>query len=162
MNFFEQLASQPDVDITIRIMKKNDRLTLNVMPGSGNSVTQPILVSGTGPELDQEFFSSVFPGVSEVAGMVSNIEEVKTEAAKKLEDKKTSESLKASDKVIDKKHAAKKKADAKSGSKKKTTPQPVEASIFDNEEQKDEQLPDEQETVEVEEDGEDGEAEEQN
>lgn len=83
MNFFETLQQQDAVDLTIRIMKKNDRLTMNVMPGSGNSVTKPSIFTGTGVELDQEFFSQVFPGVTEVAGMISNLEEVKKEAAEK-------------------------------------------------------------------------------
>lgn len=103
MNFFEQLQQQPEVDITIRIMKKNERLTLNVMPGSGNSITHPIIVTGTGAELDEEFFPTVFPGVKEVAGMISNLEDVKKEAAKRANTKQEPAATKEKAKSVAKK-----------------------------------------------------------
>ena len=83
MNFFEQLQNLDAVDMTIRIMKKNDRLTLNVMPGYGNSVTKPIIITGSGEELDKEFFPTLYPCINEVAGIISNLEEVKKEAEEK-------------------------------------------------------------------------------
>lgn len=88
MNFFETLQQQDNVDITIRIMKKNDRLTLNVMPGSTNSTLKPILISGSGAELDELFFTTVFPAVMEVSGIISNIEDVKKEAQDLAESEK--------------------------------------------------------------------------
>ncbi len=83
MNFFEQLSASGNVDITIRIMQKNNRLTLNVMPGSGSSTTKPMIITGTPQELDAEFFSNLYPQVDEVNGIIHNIEEVKKEALQK-------------------------------------------------------------------------------
>lgn len=102
MNFFETLQQQDAVDISIRIMKKNERLTINVMPGSGNSVTKPIIITGTGAELDEAFFTTVLPGVKEVGGIISNLEEVKKEAEEK------SKPAAKETKAADKKPAAKK------------------------------------------------------
>src|SRR5579885_3188867 len=77
MNFFQQLvhAGAGNVDLTMRIMQKNDKLTINIMPGAGSANLKPILVTGTPEELDKEFFSSIAPGVAEVAGLVTNLQE---------------------------------------------------------------------------------------
>lgn len=88
MNFFEQLAENENVDLTIRIMKKNDSLTVNVMPGSNRSTLKPILLTGTGKELDDDFFTTVFPQVQKVAGILTNIGEVVTEAEQLEKDEK--------------------------------------------------------------------------
>lgn len=77
MNFFEQLAASGNVDLTMRIMQKNDKLTLNIMPGSNSSTFKPILITGTAAELDAEFFSTVIPGVNEVKGLITNLDAVK-------------------------------------------------------------------------------------
>lgn len=88
MNFFEQLSSSGDVDITLRIMKKNDKLTINVMPGSGQSVTKPIIITGTPAELDSGFFTTLYPEVKEISGIISNIKEVKKESEEALKKEK--------------------------------------------------------------------------
>lgn len=75
MDFFSKLADMESVDLTIRIFKKNDKLTLNLMPGSGNSTTLPILVTGTPSELDEQFFDTIMPQMKEVSGLVTNISE---------------------------------------------------------------------------------------
>ena len=116
MNFFETLQQQETVDITIRIMKKNDRLTLNVMPGSGNSLTKPIILTGTGAELDEGFFTTILPGVQKVAGLISNIEEVTKEAEEKTKSK-----------PAEKKETVKAE---KPAPKKPEAPKPVEPQLF--------------------------------
>lgn len=92
MNFFEQLSSLGNVDMTIRIMQKNDKLTLNIMPAAGQTKILPILVTGTPAELDAEFFKTIVPGVTEISGLVTNMEEVKKqveEESKKADSQKT-------------------------------------------------------------------------
>lgn len=131
MNFFEQLQQQTEVDLTIRIMKKGDKLTMNVMPGSSNSTSQPIIVSGSGKDLDEAFFTTVFPGVQEIGAMTSNIEEVKSKTREAAEI--------ASSKKADK--PAAKKDDKKSTPAKKEAPKAAEPNLFagdDAEEQKEE------------------------
>ena len=86
MNFFQQLAMQSGgVDMTIRIMTKNNTMTLNIMPGSGSSTTKPLLITGTPSEIDQQFFETVIPGYEEVKGLVTNLDEIKKEAEEKKE-----------------------------------------------------------------------------
>ncbi|MEO6610714.1 MAG: hypothetical protein ABIT05_01235 [Chitinophagaceae bacterium] len=138
MNFFQQLSGQGDVDITIRILKKNDKITLNVIPG-GTSKLQPILATGTPEELDEEFFKSVMPGVQEISGFYTNVSEVKEQAktaADKIADNKNTASPKYKKKVQTKKTAPKKpvskpvaKPAVKKPVKKKVAPKkPVETN----------------------------------
>lgn len=110
MNFFETLATQENVDLNLRIMGKNGKLTLNIMPGSDRSATKPILITGTGAELDAEFFNSILPEVQEVKGIVSNIAEVKKDSEKALANAKEKKAAKPA--------APSKKPADKSGKKK--------------------------------------------
>lgn len=87
MEFFKKLAAIGDIDMTIRIMQKGDKLTINVMPGSNASVLKPILVTGTADELDSEFFPTVFPAVQHLAGLATNFDEVKKDIESKIADK---------------------------------------------------------------------------
>ncbi|MGN6435976.1 MAG: PRTRC system protein E [Agriterribacter sp.] len=121
MNFFEQLAAAGNVDMTIRIMQKNERLTLNVMPGSGQSVTQPIIITGTGKELDAEFFSTLYPQVDEVKGIVHNLEAVKKEAQQKRD-----RASKSATPAKEEKPAAAKPANKKAKPEKKVKVKKVE------------------------------------
>jgi len=86
MDFFKQLAGMGKVDLTMRIMQKDDKLSVSLFP-SGGSKMQPIVVTGTPGELDDEFFTSIAPAMKEVTGIISNIKEVKEAAAKKSEPK---------------------------------------------------------------------------
>jgi PRTRC genetic system protein E len=120
MEFFTRLAEAGNTDLTIRIMQKGDKLTMNIMPGSAKSTTRPINITGTGPELDAEFFNTIMPGVKEVAGIVSNLEDVKAQVQADVDNSK-----------------GKKDDSAKNKQKQKdTTPEkkeekaPVEAPLF--------------------------------
>ncbi len=135
MNFFEQLAAMGGVDMTLRIMQKNDKLTINIMPGSKVSKMQPIIITGTPAELDEEFFKTIAPEVKEIAGIVSNIEAVKKEATEKKAKKETASAEKKTDKPAAKKSATKKVVEKKAGKKKTDKPASVEASMFDNAEE---------------------------
>ncbi len=130
MNFFEQLAAMGNVDLTIRIMQKNEKLTLNVMPGSGASTIKPILITGTGSELDAAFFNTIAPGVQEIAGIISNLDEVKTEAIEKQEKKAAAKPAEKS-KTQAKKETTKNKPDKTKKQVSKTVI--PEASLFNTE-----------------------------
>lgn len=125
MNFFEQLAQNENVDVTIRIMKKNDSLTVNVMPGSNRSALKPILLTGTGKELDDEFFTTVYPQVQRVAGILTNIGEVVSDA----------EQLGKEEKELD----AKKVKPAKKVVKPPVKEKQQDAGLFDNDDLEDKQ-----------------------
>lgn len=130
MNFFQQLAALGNVDITLRIMQKGDKLTINLMPGSAKSTNKPFNISGTGAELDEGFFTEVFPAVQEVKGLITNKEEFIDDAKKKAEKKPAAKPPKPAAKKTGKN----KKADPKK-TVKKTEPEITEASLFDNEEE---------------------------
>ena len=91
MEFFSKLAEMESVDLSIRIMKKNDKLTLNIMPGSGNATTKPVLVTGTAAELDEGFFTMLMPKYNEISGLLTNVDEVAKEVKEKAEKKKPEE-----------------------------------------------------------------------
>jgi len=96
MSFFKTLAEQGDVDITIRIMQKNDKLTCQVFAGSHYSAVKPMLITGTGTELDENFFPTIYPKVQEITGIVSNLDEVKAEAEEKAAEESDTTSTKKS------------------------------------------------------------------
>lgn len=105
MNFFTQLAEAGLSDITLRIMQKGEKVTVNVLPGSITSETKPLNFTGTPEELDATFFQHIMVGVMEVQGIQSNIDQVKEELQKEAKEKKPSDKKAAS--------ASKKKADPK-------------------------------------------------
>lgn len=109
-NFFQLLNEIENLDLTLRIMSKNGKITINVQPGLRSLITQPMNVTGTPEELDAEFFETLLPEVNDVAGIISNIEEVKQEAT----NQKTKSEM----------SSAAKKADKGSGGKKKTEKKP--------------------------------------
>lgn len=117
MEFFQKLSSTGEVDITMRIMQKNDKLTINIMPGSQVSNIKPLIFTGTPEDIDAGFFDQIMPGVQEVKGLISNLQEVKKEAAP---------NPKPAEKSKDKKSSAGKKNAAK-----KKTPEPKEGDLFD-------------------------------
>lgn len=126
MNFFQQLAlaGAGKVDINLRIMQKNDKFTMSILPGSHSSITKPMNITGTAAELDDKFFETIFPQAVEVLGIISNIDDVKKEADKKLSESKN----KTPEKSAAKKEEKKPVKDTK---KKTSKPEIKEASVFD-------------------------------
>jgi PRTRC genetic system protein E len=108
MNFFEQLAALGHVDLTMRIMQKNDKLTIGIDLGLKSTGIKPINITGTPAEIDGEFFTSIIPKVNEIRGLVSNLDEVKEEAI-----------AKASSKTYTKKETSKSKPTVKPAAKEK-------------------------------------------
>ncbi len=128
MNFFQQLAqaSAQQTDLTMRIMQKGTKLTINIMPGAGSSAIKPILVTGTAQELDAEFFKTIAPGITEVKGLVTNLEQVK----KDLEKQKVEKPAAASNPSGSHKPAAKKTEKKPEKKEVKKEPAPAEPNMF--------------------------------
>lgn len=122
MRFFRDLFEtfKGDVDLSMRIMSKDGTLTVQITSGVTNDQVKPIEITGTPPEFDEEFFAKIVPGVKEVQGLVSNIEQVKQEAAKAAEPKAKPVA------------AAKKEKPKKDQPKKKKSKEPavIEPDIF--------------------------------
>ncbi len=131
MSFFKQLVGFGNVDLTMRIMQKDNELTINIMPGS-KSTQDPIIVTASPEELDEKFFSEIMPGVNEVKGLISNLEDVK----KSLQNKQSQKADAAPSKAASKKAAPKKSAVKKAvkKSEKETAPPTEEPNLFENEE----------------------------
>lgn len=88
MNFFSQLSALGKVDMSMRILQdKTGNLTLMVMPGTSSSTVKPFNITGTPAELDEGFFTQVMPGVKEIAGLISNINDVKQDLIENPEPK---------------------------------------------------------------------------
>lgn len=131
MEFFSKLAAQGNIDITLRIMQKNDKLTMEVNPGSNKAAgVKPSLITGTGAELDEQFFETVFPAIKEIDGIVSNLKDVKIQAQQKADKKRVSEDKpkKGDSKKQPPKKVAKKEKKADS---KEPEVQEDEPSLFD-------------------------------
>lgn len=119
MSFFQQLAALGNVDLSIRIKQKNETLTLSITPGNSSNIT-PVIVTGTPAELDAEFLNSIAPQVQSISGIVTNIKDVKAEAAKLEEENKKPKEKPAP--------AAAKKAEIKKVDKPKVS----EPALFSN------------------------------
>ena len=139
MEFFKQLAAIGDIDMTIRIMQKGDKLTINVMPGSNASVLKPILVTGTADELDSEFFPTVFPAVQHLSGLATNFDEVKKDIESKIADKTKPKDDKPAPKKDDKKVVP---------AKKETKPAATEPDLFGADEEENKTEEEDQQTEE--------------
>lgn len=123
MNFFQQLAAQGNVDITLRILQKDDKLTVNVLPGSFNSKVKPLVFTGTAEDLDKEFFGFIMAEAQEVRGIESNVQDTKDELKQEKEEK---------DKKANKKKEAPKAkaADKKEKPAKEDKPEIEEPNLF--------------------------------
>lgn len=62
MDFFKKLFELSDADVTLHIKRKNDKLTISLMPEAANQIT-PIIITGTPEELDEEFFNKINPAL---------------------------------------------------------------------------------------------------
>lgn len=72
MNFFQQIYDLADgVDLSIKIKRKNGKLTVSVLPGNSASV-MPLNVTATPEELDQNIEKLFVSPLLEVKHLVSN------------------------------------------------------------------------------------------
>jgi len=144
MNFFSQLSAIGEVDLSMRIMKVNDKLTMEITPGNKSKNIKPWVITASPEELDENFFKTISPDIKEIAGLVSNAADVKEELKQKAEKKKEATAAP--------KNSDKKKSDRKQANKskaKKTAPvkevKKEEPSLFDAAPEKEE----EEESVEA-------------
>lgn len=87
--FFKQLASAGEIDLTLRMKSKADKITVELIP-AGKSLHKPILVTGTPEDLDEGFCSAIIPKFNEISGLKHNLDDVKTHVKEKV-DKKAEE-----------------------------------------------------------------------
>ena len=119
MNFFQQISTLGVESLEIKIVNKNNTLSISVLPKSNSKTMEtlkPIVISGAPEELDKEFFNIVSSPVQKTASLISNIEEyeksleaVKAEKEEKEEKKKVeakkkeaTKTEKSIDKVVEK------------------------------------------------------------
>lgn len=140
MNFFQQLAQAgaQKVDLTMRIMQKENKLTVNIIPGVKSNTIKPLLITGTPQELDDGFFKTMSPVITEITGLVTNAEEVKKDLQQKKttaasappkKEKHSSGSHKQAPKKAAKKEGVK-KAEKKKPEVKEQTPVDAEPNMF--------------------------------
>lgn len=59
MSFFQKIYELADgADLAINIKRKNDKLTISVLPSNAKNVT-PVIITGTPGELDNGFLNTV-------------------------------------------------------------------------------------------------------
>ena len=116
MNFFQQISTLGVESLEIKIVNKNNTLSISVLPKSNSKTMEtlkPIVISGAPEELDKEFFNIVSSPVQKTASIISNVEEyekslkaieAKKEEKKKVEAKKkeATKTEKSIDKVVEK------------------------------------------------------------
>lgn len=124
MNFFQTLNEQfPDADLTIRIKSKGGTQSISVLPVSTEeNDIQPLIVSGTPEELDEQFFELIKKPLEDTITAIVNLEEQEKSV-------KASASKPAPPPV--KKSAEPAKKEVKKLPAKKETPAPVEGSLFE-------------------------------
>lgn len=119
MNFFQQISTLGVESLEIKIVNKNNTLSISVLPKSNSKTMEtlkPIVISGAPEELDKEFFNIVSSPIEKTVFLISNIveyekslEAVKAVKAEKEEKKKaeskkkeTAKTEKSTDKVVEK------------------------------------------------------------
>lgn len=126
MNFFKTITEKfPNADLNIRIKAKGTSVTISVLPMSTkeNNI-QPILVTGTAEELDQQFISLIEKPLAEAIAEIVNLDEHK----ESIEAEKKSATTPAEKPKADKP----KNRDTKPGAKAVEAPKPVEGNLFEN------------------------------
>src|SRR4028118_829939 len=97
MEFFQQLAGlSENLELTLRIKRKNDQLTISVMPDTLEDV-QPVLITGTPAEMDEGFIKIIRRPLEVMNGLKTNA----TEAAKEFEAAANKTDAPPADKVKD-------------------------------------------------------------
>jgi PRTRC genetic system protein E len=94
MNFFQQLAElSPDMDLSLRLMKKGDTITVTVLPATAEKI-KPLTIAGTPAELDEKFIETIAVPLDLIAQLDTSdyvkelkklVKEKQKEAEKKVE-----------------------------------------------------------------------------
>lgn len=125
MQFFQTLESQfPDADLTIRIKSKGGVQSISVLPVSTEeNDIQPLIVSGTPQELDEQFFELIKKPLETTITAIVNLEEQEKSVKASTEKSAPAPAKKSSE-------PAKKEA-KKAPVKKESIPAPAEGSLFE-------------------------------
>lgn len=119
MNFFQQISTLEVESLEIKIVNKQNTLSVSILPKSNSKTMEtlkPIVITGAPEELDKEFFNIVSSPIEKTVSLISNIEEyeksledvkavkAEKEEKKKAESKKkeTAKAEKSTDKVVEK------------------------------------------------------------
>ena len=119
MNFFQQISTLGVESLEIKIVNKQNTLSVSILPKSNSKTMEtlkPIVITGVPEELDKEFFNIVSSPIEKTVSIISNIEEyeksledvkavkAEKEEKKKAESKKkeTAKAEKSTDKVVEK------------------------------------------------------------
>ena len=119
MNFFQQISTLGVESLEIKIVNKQNTLSVSILPKSNSKTMEtlkPIVITGVPEELDKEFFNIVSSPIEKTVSLISNIEEyeksleaVETVKAEKEEKKKVeakkkeaTKTEKSIDKVVEK------------------------------------------------------------
>lgn len=136
MNFFQHIFDLADgVDLSIKIKRKNDKLTVSVLPGSSTSVT-PLTVTATPEELDQGLDIIIVRPLLEVKALISNEAEFKKSVQERSAKTEPTGKGTTSDKKnapTTKKEKAAKEKKSKKPKKSKTSPIPETTAAPDGE-----------------------------
>lgn len=128
MNFFQILEKQfPDADLTIRIKSKGGIQSISVLPVSTEeNDIQPLIVSGTPEELDEQFFELIKKPLQETITAIVNLEE-QEQSVKESASKPAPTNAKKVEKPA-------KKDEKKAASKKEIPAAPAKVSLFEESE----------------------------
>lgn len=120
MSFFKKLYELADgADLAINIKRKNEKLTVSVLPSNARNVT-PVIITGTPEDLDNEFLDTVTRQLEKAGELqLEIVAAMATEAPKAKKEAKPAKEAKAKDKPS-------KKAEAP----KKEEPKPEHPSLF--------------------------------
>lgn len=132
MSFFNQLFELTEgVPMTLRVMRVNDRLTVQVVPDVSVTI-KGVELTGTPQELEEGFFRSIQAPIEQVRGLVVQTQAFQAsvdQQKKELAEKAAPPPAKASkaEKPVKNKLEVK-----QPGKKKASGPKPVEQSMFDS------------------------------
>ena len=88
--FFQQLFDLTDgIDVSIKVKRKNGKLTLSVLPET-TAVLTPAIITGTPEELDAGFFDAIKAPIETAIGLKTDLEQfaISAKVAKELEETK--------------------------------------------------------------------------
>lgn len=82
MDFFQQLFELSEtLDISIQVKRKNERLTLSVLPTSAADIA-PVIITGTPDDLDGGFFDAIKEPIGAAVGLQVQLEEFNKSVAR--------------------------------------------------------------------------------
>ncbi len=113
MEFFKELfLISEGLDITLKVKRVKEKLTISILPDMADGV-DPLILTGTWEELDKDFFTHIKPAMDGARVTMNNLQDFQSQI-KELEEIKKKE--------LDQKKATPVKTPATKPAKKKTPP----------------------------------------